>query len=154
MIRKFVIISSRLRLICNRRCRDEKIVLLFFVVLVAAACSRESFDEEDIIEDRQGEVTNGERLYAFYENTENGEEDAVRVISYTTEGDPIYQDLSYDGNRIESVEDFTEDQYGSGEVVTRQCEFILILTSETEAIYVLRECDPETGKDTILHETW
>ncbi|MBF6633099.1 DUF4362 domain-containing protein [Microbacterium sp. APC 3898] len=132
----------------------KRIALLVLIAATAVACNRESFEEGDIIEDAQGEITNGERLYEFYEHTENGEEDAVRVISYTTEGDPIYHDLHFDGNKIESVEDNREDQFSSEEVVIRQCESILILTSETEAIYVLRECDPESGWDTILHETW
>ena len=47
----------------------KKTALLLFVVLVAVACNRESFDEGDIIEDRQGEVTNGERLYKFYHHS-------------------------------------------------------------------------------------
>ena len=132
----------------------KRIAFLVLLAAIVIGCTRESFEEGDIIEDRQGEITNAERLYEFYEHTEDGEEDAVRVISYTTEGDPIYQDLHFDGNKIESTEDYREDQFGSGEVVTRQCEFILILTSETEAIYVLRECDPESGRDTVLHETW
>lgn len=126
------------------------VLLVSILIVMGAACDRKSFDEENIIESTHGDVVNGDRLYQFYENTENGEEDAVRVISYTTEGDPIYQDLHYDGNKIESVEDSTEDQYGSGEVVTRQCESILILTSETETVYVLEGCNPESGADTIL----
>lgn len=132
----------------------KRIVLLLasVLMLMGTACNRASFDEEDIIESTHGEVTNGERLYEFYENTVDGEEDAVRVITYTTEGDPIYQDLSYGGSGIESVEDSSEDQYGSGEVVTRQCNSIVILSSETELVYVLEGCDPESGMDTILHE--
>lgn len=132
----------------------KRIFLLLASVLMfmGTACNRESFDEEDIIESTQGEVTNGERLYEFYENTVDGEEDAVRVITYTTEGDPIYQDLFYSGSGIESVEDSSEDQYGSGEVVTRQCNSIVILSSETEQVYVLEGCDPESGMDNILRE--
>ncbi|WP_185960101.1 DUF4362 domain-containing protein [Planococcus soli] len=131
----------------------KKTLLILLVFLVASACNRQTFSEGDIIENLHGDVTNEERLYRFYENMENGEKDAVRIISYTTEGDPIYQDLSYDGNVIESVEDFTEDQYGSGEIVARECESMVILSSETEEVYVLEGCDPEAGLDTILDLT-
>ena len=129
------------------------VLLLSILLLMGAACDRKSFDEADIIENRHGEVVNGDRLYQFYESTVNGEEDSVRVITYTTEGDPIYQDLTYDVTGIESVEDSREDKFGSGEVVTRQCNSIILLTSETELVYVLEGCDPEDGMDTILMET-
>ena len=127
------------------------IAWILFFFLVVTACNQLSFEEGDIIENLHGDITNEERLYRFYENIENKEQDAVRVISYTTEGDPIYQDLSYDGSGIESVEDSTEDQFGSGEVVTRKCESIVILSSKTEVVYVLEGCNPESGMDTILH---
>lgn len=130
----------------------KRIALLVLLAATVIGCNRESFEERDIIEDIQGEITNGERLYAFYENTVNGKEDAVRIISYTTEGDPIYQDLHFDGNKIESVEDYREDQFGSKEVVTRMCNEITIISSETEAVYVLAGCDPETGMNSVLHE--
>lgn len=132
----------------------KKILVLSvsILMLMGTACDRKSFEEEDIIENTHGGVVNGERLYEFYENTVSGEEDQVRVVTYTTEGDPIYQDLIFDGDGIESIEDFREDEFGSGEVVTRQCDSIVILSSETEQVYVLEGCDPETGMDTILHE--
>ncbi|WP_223642265.1 DUF4362 domain-containing protein [Planococcus sp. 4-30] len=128
-------------------------VLVSMLLLMGVACDRKSFDEADIIENTHGDVTNGDRLYQFYENTVSGEEDAVRVITYTTEGDPIYQDLTYNGNEIESVEDSREDEFGSGEVITRQCNSIILLTSETELVYVLEGCDPEDGMNTILMKT-
>ncbi|WP_298832921.1 DUF4362 domain-containing protein [uncultured Planococcus sp.] len=128
-------------------------VLVSILLLMGTACDRKSFDEADIIENTHGDVANGDRLYQFYENTVNGQEDSVRVITYTTEGDPIYQDLTYDVTGIESVEDAREDEFGSGEVVTRQCNSIVVLTSETELVYVLEGCDPEDGMNTILIET-
>lgn len=69
----------------------KRIVSLLASVLMfmGTACDRESFDEEDIIGNTQGDVVNGERLYAFYEITSNRVENAVRVNSYTTEGDPL-----------------------------------------------------------------
>lgn len=129
------------------------ILLISVFMLMGAGCDRKSFDEADIIENTHGDTVNGDRLYQFYENTVNDEEDSVRVITYTTEGDPIYQDLTYDVTGIESVEDSREDEFGSGEVVTRQCNSIVLLTSETELVYVPEGCDPEDGMNTILMET-
>lgn len=131
----------------------KKTTLIVLVFLMATACSRQSFDKGDIVESSHGDVTNEERLYSFYENTKNGKKDAVRIISYTTEGDPIYQDLFYNGSVVESKEDHTEDQYGSGEIVARECESIIILSSETEEVYMLEGCSPESGMDTILDLT-
>lgn len=131
----------------------KKIVLLLVsILLMGPACNRPSFDEEDIIEQTQGEVVNAERLYEFYENTVNGKEDAVRVIRYTIEGDPLYQDLSTNGDGIKSVEDSSEDRFSSGDVATRLCDSIVILSSEAEQVYVLEGCEPESGMDVILHE--
>ena len=138
----------------------KKFGLLLLWLSIAAACNSTGisepksgmpFKESDIIENRHGDVSNEERLYQFYENTENGEIDAVRVVTYPTEGDPIYQDLYFDGNKIISVEDASQDEYGSGEVVERECRSILILTSETEMVYALESCDPESEDPTILH---
>ncbi|WP_186759776.1 DUF4362 domain-containing protein [Planococcus sp. CPCC 101016] len=131
----------------------KKIGLLMLLLAAASACNSggTSFKASDIIENRHGEVSNEERLYQFYENTVSGEADAVRVTTFTTEGDPTYQDLYFDGNKIKSVEDSSEDKYGSGEVVERECSSILVLTSEKEMVYVLESCDPESEDPTILH---
>jgi hypothetical protein len=47
--------------------------------------------DEDIV-DSHGEITNIEKFMKLVENVNHGREDKIRVVRYTTEGDPIKGD--------------------------------------------------------------
>lgn len=63
------------------------------------------------------------------------------MIFYTTEGDPIYQDLEFDGQAIKSVYDSREDQYGSGEVIETICTEFETVETEDKPDYILTGCE-------------
>jgi hypothetical protein len=42
----------------------------------------------------------------------NKKEDKIRVTGYTDEGDPVYQDLQFDGQEIQYKYDNSNDKYG------------------------------------------
>jgi hypothetical protein len=60
----------------------------------------------------QNEVTNFERFQQFLKNVANKKEDKIRVTGYTDEGDPVYQDLQFDGQEIQYKYDNSNDKYG------------------------------------------
>lgn len=52
-----------------------------------------------------GKISNWERWEQFIKNVDQQKADQVRITSYTTEGDPIFEELVYNGNGIEYAYD-------------------------------------------------
>lgn len=75
-------------------------VIMIGAVLTLSAC-RET--------DRQTDV---EKFNAFITHFENGKSDKVRITMYTTEGDPIFYNLDYDGKKIKYTFDNSKDAFG------------------------------------------
>ena len=65
-----------------------------------------------------GEFSNIDVLNRFIENVKNGNDDKIRIVQYTTEGDPVVATLNFIGDVIYFQEDFTMDTYGSGNVIS------------------------------------
>ncbi|MCH5268793.1 MAG: DUF4362 domain-containing protein [Lachnospiraceae bacterium] len=60
---------------------------------------------------------NKEMLYRFCDSYLEGKDAMVRVMFYTTEGDPIIQDISYKEDRITLITDSSRDKFGSGDAI-------------------------------------
>jgi hypothetical protein len=101
---------------------------------------------------RHGKIENLEQFEMFFENVQNGKEDNVRIVSYTVEGDPILQDLEFDGKTIQSVEDSRMDAYGNGELTKMNCEEIEYVTDQDTSrnIYNLKHCNKKQYNETVL----
>ncbi|WP_246288906.1 DUF4362 domain-containing protein [Bacillus haikouensis] len=101
---------------------------------------------------RHGKIENLEQFEMFVENVQNGKKDNVRIVSYTVEGDPILQDLEFDGETIQSVEDSRMDAYGNGEVTKMSCEEIEYATEQDLAanVYNLKQCNKKQYNETVL----
>jgi hypothetical protein len=93
---------------------------------------------------RLGGIENLEQFEAFYENVQKGQEDSVRIVSYTVEGDPIIQDLKYNGEIIHSIEDWT------GEVAKMDCKRIVFTTDGGQNVYNLKDCNKKEYNKTLL----
>ncbi|QST01161.1 DUF4362 domain-containing protein [Pontibacillus sp. ALD_SL1] len=100
---------------------------------------------EDIV-DMHGDITNVDMFYAFLERVDQGIEDEIRVVTYTTEGDPMLHDLKYDGEVIHSTIDTRRDSFGAGNVNKATCESIKMDKSEERTSYELSGCD-QTNRD-------
>lgn len=109
--------------------------------------------EEIIVETLMG-IENIERLDQFVQSVKNGSKDMVRLIRHTIEGDPIYHDLQYDGQKLKFILDTTEDQYGVGNIYTYECDSIDKTETNTETAYTLQGCPQREGDHffTILHD--
>ncbi|MCD5322212.1 MULTISPECIES: DUF4362 domain-containing protein [Pontibacillus] len=104
---------------------------------------------EDIV-DSHRDMTNVETFYAFIEHVNEGGEDEIRVVRYTTEGDPILHDLKYDGDVIHSTIDSRRDAYGAGSVSEATCKSIDVDESKERTDYDLTGCDGESAQRSIL----
>lgn len=94
-------------------------------VVMLAGCSRPYGPDEaekrgDIV-DLHGMIRNEQRLEEFLSNVQKGRKDKVRITQYTVEADPVFHDLSYDGNSIRYRFDNSQDAYGDGKVRTSSC---------------------------------
>ncbi|MFC4411807.1 DUF4362 domain-containing protein [Chungangia koreensis] len=79
--------------------------------------------EEDIVLRGKGSV-NRERLEEFIQHVKEGTQDEVRVIRYTEEGDPIIDDLTFDGSKITATHDTRWDHFGAPDITEQTCESI------------------------------
>ncbi|WP_456270962.1 DUF4362 domain-containing protein [Bacillus sp. AK031] len=95
---------------------------------------------EDIVYSNDG-VKNEDRFFAFLENVNQGIKDTIRVVTYTEEGDPILQDLEYDGDKISYKLDTRRDKFGSGEIQTAACQSIEVEEKPIRKDYILSGCN-------------
>ncbi|ETP69996.1 hypothetical protein G159_04645 [Planococcus glaciei CHR43] len=122
----------------------KKAGVIFMACLLLSGCQNEhdSFPEEDTVKiANSGDRENFDRLDRFLQSFKQQNPDHIKVIFYTTEGDPIYQDLEFDGQAIKSVYDSSEDQYGSGEVIETICADFKALETGDKPDYILTGCE-------------
>jgi hypothetical protein len=92
------------------------IVIIFLASIGIIGCSKsEAYGSEEAIKKGdivyRNEVFNLERFEQFLINLSNKKEDTIRVTGYTDEGDPIFQDLRFDGEVIHYTYDNSNDEY-------------------------------------------
>lgn len=98
-----------------------------------------------------GSIEGLERMQSFYHNMQNGVSSDLRIVHYTTEGDPIVTDLTYNGESLEVKDDSTRDTFGSGEITTNSCSKMIEEVNPTNISYIAVDCNGEPfGKEEIL----
>ncbi|MCA1012487.1 DUF4362 domain-containing protein [Halobacillus halophilus] len=65
-----------------------------------------------------------EELDDFIQNVQQGTIDEVNIVRRTTEGDPIFIDLSFNGEEINYKHDNRRDKLGNGQITTKTCQSI------------------------------
>ncbi|RKP51697.1 DUF4362 domain-containing protein [Cohnella endophytica] len=88
-----------------------------------------------------GKITNLDRWKKFVENVNEGTRDEAHFTDYTIEGDPIFRDLLYDGQRIEFTYDNSKDAYGTPDKALVFCDGIDFGKTEQGTRYILTGCD-------------
>ncbi|WP_431801868.1 DUF4362 domain-containing protein [Halobacillus andaensis] len=121
--------------------------LVWVVLVVAAGCSNQIagiYDQsEDYVThdhdvlDAHGKVKNTQYLDDFINNVNEQQEDEVRIVSYTDEGDPLFTYLSYDGDELTYKLDTSQDKQGSGETIEKSCETVERKELAQETVYQL-----------------
>ena len=101
------------------------IIFLSLIMFFGIGCSKESnpthnkspYTNETAIKNGdvvnvQGKQYNVEKLDKFIENVKKGNNDKVRITTYTDEGGAMITDLEYDGKKINYTYDTTRDGMG------------------------------------------
>ncbi|MCQ6558716.1 DUF4362 domain-containing protein [Paenibacillus mendelii] len=85
-----------------------KTFILCLAVLLLTSCNSYSVNEAkkngDIITGSAGEINLG-KIDTFMNDVENNKESKVRITGFGIDGEPVVQDLGYDGNQIKYVFD-------------------------------------------------
>jgi hypothetical protein len=95
------------------------ISLVFLTAFALAGCNNDGYGHEEAI--KRGDIVflnkviNFERFEQFLNNLSNKNEDIIRITGYTDEGDPIFQDLKYDGKVIRYSYNNSNDAYGGSD---------------------------------------
>lgn len=122
----------------------RKILFLLLFSLLLGGCNYTPSDS-DIVVGLGSEITNLTTFELFLDNVKEGNEDKIRIVSYTDEGDPIIKDVSYDGSSIYAETDTTRDKFGTSRVERISCNSIdskVTVTPEKSEEYFLNECEP------------
>lgn len=140
------------------------IVILLLVLLVMLGCTENSIFElqehdipnyhpsaEDVV-NMHGNIENIERFMEFLNNVEKGQKDNIKIVSYTEEGDPILQELLFNGEVITSISDTRRDKFGAGSINEFTCISIKSVDSAERTDYMLEGC--ENTIDNVILVTW
>ncbi|UOQ47013.1 DUF4362 domain-containing protein [Gracilibacillus caseinilyticus] len=111
----------------------------------ATDIARVKDSDHDLIE-THGEYENLIHLETFRQAVQNQQVSHLRLIRHTTEGDPIYYNISYDGNEFNISRDSRKDSYaGSGDIMNgftcKQLENSL--TEENNIRFDFTSCDQQ-----------
>ncbi len=162
------LLNGRSRLIkayssLGRKIKVKRVILILcymFLLIGLLGCQQNSennnpkkpYDSEEAIENGDvvnlhGEISNLDKLKNFVKNVESGVKDEIRITMYTHEGDPIFDKLDHDGNKIQYTHDDTQDGYaGSGKgIKSTSCSNIESRNTEDGVEYYLSECSSEVG---------
>lgn len=108
--------------------------------------SPDDVKKSDVV-DRHGEISNIDIFETFIDNVWSGVKDEIRISVFTTEGDPIFYNLNYDGNKIQYTFDNSQDAY-AGSAKGKEstfCSNIESRNNENGVEYYLTECSSEVG---------
>ncbi|KIL51155.1 DUF4362 domain-containing protein [Jeotgalibacillus campisalis] len=138
-----------------------KVITIAFVVILSGCSSANENDryggadvdrKRDVIESH-GMIENISLLNDFVEHVQAGEKDSLKIVQFTTEGDPIFYQLDYDENLNYAI-DTTKDSYGSGEINEYQCDSIKKTETSIETSFTLEGCSGGSQEIlTISHNT-
>ncbi|MFE8702046.1 DUF4362 domain-containing protein [Cytobacillus sp. FJAT-54145] len=131
-------------------------ILASLMCLLLAACQGETkvgntHVTGDVV-NIHGSVEGLENMEGFLDSTENKEKSHIKITHYTTEGDPIYTDLSYEEDVYTVKHDYTKDSYGSGGIQTFTCQNFIKEETPVSLSYIVTDCDKSNFKmDRILY---
>ncbi|QPA32213.1 DUF4362 domain-containing protein [Thermaerobacillus caldiproteolyticus] len=127
----------------------KKIICFMVTMFLVSSCEEYEPSKDDIV-NKHGNIINLDRFMQFVENVHQGKDDKIRIVAYTHEGDPIIQDLKYDGESITVKTDATRDKFGNESINTSTCKSIKIEKSQDRTDYLLDGCDKGSTKNIVL----
>ena len=97
-----------------------------------------------------GEFENKERFDEFLLNVEQGIEDSIRMVRYTTEGAPVLYEYDFDKELIKVMIDTRRDGFGQRDIIYTTCSGIKVDEASKRTSYNLTGCAPKIESNTIL----
>lgn len=133
----------------------QGLLVSFTFLLLATGCSSASqnYTYETAIQNgdivSEGTTTgNLDKFYKFLADIESHQPSEVKITRYTKEGDPIFSNLKFDGEKIEVFEDASKDKFGGGKR-TFQCLSIEQQEKSDEIAYYLAGCDNSSQRSML-----
>lgn len=119
----------------------------FFPAVSAPYTIEQAVENGDVV-NVHGSYTNMDQWQSFLTNVASGQPDHVRITQYTTEGDPIFYELVYDGRQLTYTFDNALDGFGvDQERPSTVCSGFERQTIGSAEGVVLAGCaSPETGR--------
>lgn len=105
-----------------------------------------TIDKNKDVINSHGNVENLDKLDAFIEDKKGSQ----RVVHYTIEGDPIFNDLTYTDSGIVMRYDNSEDNFGSPQVIKYACQDLVRNETDKLLSYTLTGCEGEQAKIELL----
>ncbi|WP_187355344.1 DUF4362 domain-containing protein [Paenibacillus tengchongensis] len=102
--------------------------------------------EEDVIVNHGFNAKNVERLDNFMMRKSGSQ----RVVQFTVEGDPIFEDLHYKRGKLVYTYDTTQDAFGVHKVASYICSALEREETDTMLRYTLTGCDGEAPDQHLL----
>ncbi|WP_214803631.1 MULTISPECIES: DUF4362 domain-containing protein [unclassified Exiguobacterium] len=133
--------------------KQRWVSLVLVVVLVGCGKSypiEQAIENGDIVTTPSRE--NVERFQTFLNQVNQKGEDSIRITSYTTEGDPIIQDVTYDGKQFSYSLDSSQDEFGNqaDDRDGESCQALKKDQTDETHVYLLTDC--AEGEDHPLLE--
>ncbi|WP_238378745.1 DUF4362 domain-containing protein [Halalkalibacillus sediminis] len=122
-------------------------LILVFIILLPMLIACQQVREGDVTVNQGGEISNLNEFNNFIENVENEDKDTVRIVRYTTEGDPIFLTLEYNGEDIKYTYDNSQDEYAGSDKGEKSTTCANLESSNTEdgIEYHLSDCSSDFG---------
>jgi len=98
-----------------------------------------------------GIVSNRDKWETFKSNVEAGIPAELQVVQYTIEGDPIFDNLSFDGKTIMHKHDTTHDAYGTPRTSFDFCRSIKENKKDNGTEYLLGSCGEGNGENGMFN---
>ncbi|HEX7063804.1 MAG TPA: DUF4362 domain-containing protein [Bacillales bacterium] len=105
---------------------------------------------EDSVTITNNKIKNTDSLFDLINHFNNRKKYAIKVIKITSEGDPIYYFLEYDGEKIIYTIDSTRDEYGNQEIRTIKCHAFRKIESKDQIYFVLKQCGDENKQIKVV----
>ncbi|MFZ3579732.1 DUF4362 domain-containing protein [Virgibacillus sp. DJP39] len=122
-------------------------LMLVFIIILSMLISCQQVKEGDVTVNQGGEIRNLDKFKNFIENVENDDKDTVRIARYTTEGDPIFLTLEYNGENIKYTYDNSQDEYAGSDKREKSttCANLVSSNNEDGIEYHLSDCYSDFG---------
>ncbi|MGV2883574.1 DUF4362 domain-containing protein [Paenibacillus taichungensis] len=141
----------------------KQITFLLLIASILSGCNPYSSKDAE----RDGHVVSGpagqanvEKLERFYIRFQSKEQDKLRIVHYTDEGDPVYLDLKSTDQSIQFSRDTSEEKFGGQDKgkKTTVCNQIVKKIGQRGEVYGteydLKDCSDDIGYSDLQNKEY